>query len=629
MNRSVARSNDADHPALPLNIALFTGELRASIVMLLANVTLGEAKRAIAAWLRSGVVAEAPTRRAFPCVRSLAREAALATSTPRQRRRAYAEIARALDEPDAGESELLDIARYYRDGGQYRLAIARYLHVAERTLERAQRDRAAAILAEAAASIPADGPEMLALLDLQTQCALEAGDMELARATLERLRRLAAGCGNRAASVRALLRCADCSSLSDAPHEAIGFASRAIDLCDAFAESAVEKIDATLVIAQALCDQGRTPQADVQWRTAQALGAAREPALAARYHYLAGSLARTGHDPVAAAIAFRAAAVAANIAGDVAAVLRATRALAAAQMQSADLFSAASTLRSALHIARAQRLAQPAVDIADDLADVQFEAGRFADALRIVSADAISPNAIARLRIALQLKDRQLIERWASPDSVEDALASRSPQRIGRAVPVYAALERHRSEDAAAQALYRQAIETLQAAGVDAPSQFWCDAAQYCAATEWDAVRTALERLRRVALPPLDALVVELGSVALAVRVNGGRADLATRAEAAALEFLTAGFKTWSRRAQAIAASIAPPNRTQHVVSLIGAGRSNAEIAAHLFVSKRTVEKTISDLLKQHGVRSRWQLLPSGDVESRPAEPPLNLRRGR
>ncbi len=50
-------------------------------------------------------------------------------------------------------------------------------------------------------------------------------------------------------------------------------------------------------------------------------------------------------------------------------------------------------------------------------------------------------------------------------------------------------------------------------------------------------------------------------------------------------------------------------NREADVLRLVAAGRSNKEIAAHLHLSPRTVEKHVENLLRKTGSRSRTQLV--------------------
>jgi DNA-binding CsgD family transcriptional regulator len=76
------------------------------------------------------------------------------------------------------------------------------------------------------------------------------------------------------------------------------------------------------------------------------------------------------------------------------------------------------------------------------------------------------------------------------------------------------------------------------------------------------------------------------------------------------------GAKPWYERAAAELRSLglrrhAPDRLTpaQHrVAALVAAGRSNDEVAAALFLSRRTVETHLSHIYRKVGVRSRTQL---------------------
>ena len=64
------------------------------------------------------------------------------------------------------------------------------------------------------------------------------------------------------------------------------------------------------------------------------------------------------------------------------------------------------------------------------------------------------------------------------------------------------------------------------------------------------------------------------------------------------------GVRTWRRGA----ATTRLTEREQEIVRLIAAGASNPEIARQLFVSRKTVERHVSNILKKVGVRNRAEL---------------------
>jgi len=64
------------------------------------------------------------------------------------------------------------------------------------------------------------------------------------------------------------------------------------------------------------------------------------------------------------------------------------------------------------------------------------------------------------------------------------------------------------------------------------------------------------------------------------------------------------GIRTWHR----VGGGQRLTEREQEVVRLISAGLSNPEIAQHLFVSRKTVERHVSNILRKVGARNRAEL---------------------
>jgi DNA-binding NarL/FixJ family response regulator len=61
--------------------------------------------------------------------------------------------------------------------------------------------------------------------------------------------------------------------------------------------------------------------------------------------------------------------------------------------------------------------------------------------------------------------------------------------------------------------------------------------------------------------------------------------------------------------------------RELEIVRLIATGASNPEIAQQLFLSRKTVERHVSDLLKKVGARNRAELaarVPELEIEGAP-----------
>jgi len=64
------------------------------------------------------------------------------------------------------------------------------------------------------------------------------------------------------------------------------------------------------------------------------------------------------------------------------------------------------------------------------------------------------------------------------------------------------------------------------------------------------------------------------------------------------------GVRTWRRTAE----SETLTEREQEIAALIAAGASNPEIAQQLFLSRKTIERHVSNVLKKVGARNRAEL---------------------
>ena len=135
----------------------------------------------------------------------------------------------------------------------------------------------------------------------------------------------------------------------------------------------------------------------------------------------------------------------------------------------------------------------------------------------------------------------------------------------------------------------------------------------------YDAARLRLEAARLAGdLEELKASIEEFD------RMGARRA--ADRARAIARGF---GMRPGRRRNPAGVLSA----REQEVAQLVGAGQTNAEIAAALFLSPRTVERHVGNILTKLGYRSRIQIateaaagrLPGAANTTRVASQRLNL----
>jgi DNA-binding CsgD family transcriptional regulator len=127
----------------------------------------------------------------------------------------------------------------------------------------------------------------------------------------------------------------------------------------------------------------------------------------------------------------------------------------------------------------------------------------------------------------------------------------------------------------------------------------------------------AIEEAERLALN-LDALWtrIDLGrslagsDPARAIEVLGGAADSATQmgavteGQVAEMLLRSLGVRTWRRGPAAEPLT----DRERQIVRLISDGASNPEIAQQLFLSRKTVERHVSNVLKKVGVRNRAEL---------------------
>jgi DNA-binding CsgD family transcriptional regulator len=101
----------------------------------------------------------------------------------------------------------------------------------------------------------------------------------------------------------------------------------------------------------------------------------------------------------------------------------------------------------------------------------------------------------------------------------------------------------------------------------------------------------AIDRARAVAeLERVAALAIERGA--------------GTVLELAEQSLRTLGVRTWRRGAAAKQLT----EREQEIVRLIAAGASNPEIAKQLFLSRKTVERHVSNVFRKTGVRNRAEL---------------------
>jgi DNA-binding NarL/FixJ family response regulator len=98
----------------------------------------------------------------------------------------------------------------------------------------------------------------------------------------------------------------------------------------------------------------------------------------------------------------------------------------------------------------------------------------------------------------------------------------------------------------------------------------------------------------------LEEAIAELEQTASAAASCGAE----TVVELADQTLRSLGVRTWRRGASATQLT----EREQEIVRLVAAGASNPEIAQALFLSRKTVERHVSNVLRKAGARNRAEL---------------------
>ena len=91
-----------------------------------------------------------------------------------------------------------------------------------------------------------------------------------------------------------------------------------------------------------------------------------------------------------------------------------------------------------------------------------------------------------------------------------------------------------------------------------------------------------------------------------------------TEARAAEQGLRSLGVRTWRRGAGTDPAALTP--REREIADRVAAGASNSEIAGALFLSRKTVERHVSNILARSGWRNRAELAAAWSSDD-PVEP--------
>ena len=268
---------------------------------------------------------------------------------------------------------------------------------------------------------------------------------------------------------------------------------------------------------------------------------------------------------------------------------------------------AAARLQAELEVLRGdwrQGLARLAESV-EATADPHYRIGEH-EAIALVLARLGQPSehddVVHRLQLASADSDRAGCPRCAAQLRLASAYAL---ARIGRPVDGRRAYEEWRADEP--RSVGFPVYQRLRAAAALAAAERDPAAIEAAGAARLEAERLGL-RVEEVWQRLDEAELLERDDAVPALRAAGELAEeigARTQAEVARQRLRVYGVRTWRRRGVRDAPLT---ERELEIARLVAAGASNPEIAARLFLSRKTVERHVSNALRKLGARNRAEL---------------------